>query len=78
MPVPGWQDDHWALYNRVIKWNLVFALWPKRCELTGRRIWWEWCYRGRVYITGPGDPIDEYEYLAKETFIVERLAGRIK
>jgi hypothetical protein len=71
-------DDHWPLYNRVIKWDLVFAWWPQRCALTGRRIWWEWCYRGNIFITGPGDPVDEYEYLAKETFIVERLAGRIK
>ncbi len=71
-------DDHWAVYNRVRKWDLVFALWPRRCEITGRRIWWDRCYRGIVFITGPGEPVNEWIYLSIESFIVERLAGRIK
>jgi hypothetical protein len=71
-------DDHWALYNRTTQWKLVFCFLPRRCKITNCRIWWEWCYRGNIFITGPGDPVDEYEYLAKETFIIERLAGRIK
>jgi hypothetical protein len=71
-------DDHWALYNRTTQWKLVFSFLLRRCELTHRRIWWEWCYRGNIIITGPGEPVAEYVYLSKETFIVERLAGRIK
>jgi hypothetical protein len=71
-------DDRWALYNRVIKWDLVFVIWPRRCKITQRRIWYEWCYRGFTFITGPGEPVEEYVYLTTETFIVESLAGRIK
>ena len=71
-------DDHWALYNRTTQWRLIFCFLPRRCELTQRRMWLEHCYRGFTFITGPGDPVEEYVYLTKETFIVERLAGRIK
>jgi len=71
-------DDRWALYNRTTQWKLVFSFLLRRCEITQRRIWGQWCYRGFTLITGPGDPVSEYVYLSKETFIVERLAGRIK
>jgi hypothetical protein len=71
-------DDQWSLYNRTTQWKLVFSLLPRRCKITNRRLWFEWCYCGFTFITGPGDPVEEYVYLAKETFIVERLAGRIK
>jgi len=71
-------DDHWALYNRTTQWQLVFSFLPRRCELTRRRMWFEWCYRGFTFITGPGDPVAEYVYLCKDSFIIESLAGRIK
>jgi hypothetical protein len=71
-------DDHWALYNRTTQWRLVFSFLPRRCEITDRKIWWEWCYRGFTFITGPGEPVEQYVYLAKDSFIIERLAGRIK
>jgi len=71
-------DDRWALYNRTTQWRLIFSFLPRRCRLTHHSIWWSWCYRGFIFITGPGDPVAEYVYLAKESFIVERLSGRIK
>jgi hypothetical protein len=70
--------DQWAVYNRVIKWKMIFALIPRRCVLTDQRIWLEYCYRGNVFITGPGEPVNEWIYLTSESFIVESLAGRIK
>ena len=71
-------DDYWALYNRTTQWCLIFSFLPRRCEVTQRWIWLEQCYRGFTLITGPGDPVAQYVHLAKETFIVESLAGRIK
>ena len=71
-------DDHWTLYNRTTQWKLVISFLPRRCKITNRSIWLEQCYRGFTFISGPGDPVEQYVYLSKETFIVESLAGRIK
>jgi len=70
--------DQWALYNRVVRWSMIFAIIPRRCALTDQRIWLEHCYRGNVFITGPGEPVNEWIYLSSESFVIERLAGRIK
>ena len=70
--------DQWMLYNHVIKWAMIFVIIPKKCFVTNELIWLENCYRGNVFITGPGEPVNEYIYLTKESFLVERLAGRIK
>jgi hypothetical protein len=70
--------DQWVMYNRVIRWSMIFALLPRRCAFSNRHIWFEYCYRGNVFITGPGEPVNEWIYLSRESFIVERLAGRIK
>ena len=77
MPIPG-MDEHWSLYNRTTLWKLVFSLLPRRCEITRRLLWLEWCYRGFTFITGPGEPVKQYVYLTKDSFIIQRLAGRIK
>jgi hypothetical protein len=70
--------DQLMIYNRVIKWDMIFAIVPKKCSVTDEVIWLEYCYRGNVFITGPGEPVTEHIYLTKESFLIERLAGRIK
>lgn len=70
--------DAWVLYNRVITWEFIFAFLPQSCASTGKRIWFEKCYRGTVFITEPSEAITEYIYLTTDAFLVERLAGRIK
>ena len=44
-------------YHWGVDWELSFAWWPHRCELTGEKIWLEYAYRGTKLITGPGDPV---------------------
>jgi hypothetical protein len=59
-------------------WQLKFALWPQRCNLSDKRIWLKRAYCGTVVITGPGDPVYEYRWLTKESFTVAALGGIIK
>ena len=55
--------------QRVYDWHLHLCLWPRKCFLTDRKLWFKLCYKGTRIITGPGEPvfvdyyIDKYEFL---------------
>lgn len=61
-----WENERW---RKRATWNLEFALLPKRCAITNKRIWLKWYYRGEAMITGPGEPVyldrhhDRHEHL---------------
>jgi hypothetical protein len=65
-------------FYRRAYWQLKFVLWPRRCDLSDRRIWLKRAYCGTVVITGPGDPVYEYRWLTKESFVTAALGGIIK
>ena len=65
-------------FFRKAHWQLRFVLWPRRCDLSNKRIWLKQAYRGTVVITGPGDPVYKYRWLTKESFTVAALGGIIK
>jgi hypothetical protein len=56
-------------------WEYKFVLWPKYCEISNRRIWLEYAYKGTRMIAGPGEPVFEYKWLTKEEFLLARLKG---
>jgi hypothetical protein len=64
-------------FYRRAHWQLKFVLWPRRCDLSDKRIWLKRAYHGTVVITGPGDPVYEYRWLTKESFTVAALGGII-
>ena len=33
-------------FDQAPVWQLKFVLWPRRCSISGRRIFLEWAYRG--------------------------------
>ena len=63
-------------YSRA-HWQLKFVLWPRRCDLSNRSIWFETAYCGTKVITGPGKPVFERRWLTKESFIQAALGGII-
>lgn len=64
-------------FYRNAHWQSKFVLWPRRCDLSERPIWLERAYCGTRVITGPGDPVYEYRWLTKESFIQAALGGII-
>ena len=54
----------------VANWQLKFAWLPHRCCLSDRFIWLKFAYRGRRFITGPGEPvIEDYWHTTTEHMI---------
>lgn len=58
-------------------WKYKFVVWPKHCEISGRRIWLEYAYKGTRTITGPGTPVFEYKWLSKEEFLIATIKGKL-
>jgi len=51
-------------------WREKFALLPKRCDLTGKIIWFKTAYKGTALWTGPGEPIYEDRWHDKDEHLV--------
>jgi hypothetical protein len=58
-------------------WEYKFALWPKYCEISNRRIWFKYAYKGTRIITGPGTPVFEYKWLTKEEYLLAAFKGML-
>lgn len=56
-------------------WQYKLVLWPRRCWITKQWIWLTRAHCAVRTITGPGEPIFEYRWVAKEQFIIQRLKG---
>lgn len=69
----GYRSD-W-FYRRCVGWELSFVWLPKRCNLTGRRIWLEWAYQGTGVLIGPGDSIFENRWHSKDEHLIFLLKG---
>jgi hypothetical protein len=76
MPIPMRNDEDAFFYGRA-DWKLVFALWPRRCDQSGKRIWLEYAYLGTRMITGPGDPVYLFRWVKSNEYLVAQLKGII-
>lgn len=63
--------------NRCIGTEYKFALIPKTCYITGKRLWLKNAYKQTAMWTGPGDPAFEYRWYDKEEFLIARLKGEV-
>ena len=66
----GYLGTHWYGLPQISEtWKLKFAWLPKRCELSGRKIWLESAYECTRKITGVNNPLsikwwhDKHEHL---------------
>jgi hypothetical protein len=55
-------------------WQLKFAFFPKKCNLTGKTIWLETAYKGTASWHGPGEPVYETRWHDK----IEHLVWQLK
>lgn len=58
-------------------WSPSFALLPKRCVISGQRIWLKRGMLGVAKYTGPGDPVYEYRWVDKHQWLIQRLKGKL-
>jgi hypothetical protein len=66
--------DDW-FYRKCIGWQLQFAVWPRRCDITDRLIWLKVGYRGTAVLTGPGDSIVEHRWHDKMEHLIWKIKG---
>lgn len=58
-------DTMWyrgSMWRGTVDWRYKFCWFPKRCALSGKKLWLNMAYCGYRMITGPGDPIVEYRW----------------
>jgi hypothetical protein len=63
-------------FNSRAQWKLSFAFLPKTCDITGKRIWLKYGYKGQAMWTGPGDPVYETRWHDKAEHLIWEIKGR--
>ena len=61
---------------RVRKWTIARPLWPRRCLITGKWLWWDKHYKVEAYFQSPWwemPDIHEYVWIEFETGTMIRL-----
>lgn len=66
------------IYDDSFKRNCIgteykFVLWPKRCYLSGKVIWFEHAFKQTAMWTGPGDAVFESRWYDRDEFLVNRI-----
>ena len=69
----NWEMNTPTWLSRVSYVKLRYCLWPKHCDISGRRLWLENAYETTRVITGPGDPVLEHRRYSTEEFLILRL-----
>jgi len=78
MPMPSPRaeiDGDWHWCTRA-KWQVQYIWWPKRCSLSGQRLWFCWAYKGVAMWTGPGEPVYETKYHSSVEHMIWLLKGK--
>jgi hypothetical protein len=73
MPIPEHvytSTDYWMFNNRRIGKTQKRSLLPRRCYLTGKRLWFKNCQVVTSMITGPGTPIFETYWCDRNEFLL--------
>ena len=84
MPSSDWtiqsaMDYHFK--QKTVGRQLKFALFPRRCYITKRRIWLELAYCVTAMYTGPytgpGTPVYDHRWYSKDEYLIARLKDLI-
>lgn len=65
-------EEDWGL-QRAQWWELKLCWTPKKCFLSGQQLWGKYAYYGERWITGPGEPVVQKYWIAKDEFIIWQL-----
>lgn len=80
MPSSDWtiqsaMDYHFK--QKTVGRQLKFALFPRRCYITKRRIWLELAYCVTAMYTGPGTPVYDHRWYNKDEYLIARIKDLI-
>jgi len=64
-------DDH------CIKKEFKFLFFPKRCCVTGKKMWLTKAYKRTAMWTGPGEPLYEHRWYDKDQYLFLMLKGEL-
>jgi hypothetical protein len=72
--MPASTSDHEVFISQATI-KQVYLWWPRRCDITGKRLWLTCAYRGIIIWTGPGNPIDieEVRYYDTAEYLMQQL-----
>lgn len=70
-----WMDEQYDPFNARAEFKQVYCIWPRRCYITGKRLWLTHAYRGTAVWTGPGDPAVWTRWYSNEEMLVLKLKG---
>ena len=59
------------------KWKLAFAWLPRKCCITGDKIWLQHAYKGTRLITGPGTPVILYNWMSSTEYLIKKIKNEI-
>ena len=68
-----WIDEQYELFNQRAEFKQVYCVWPRRCHITGRRLWLTHAYKGTAVWTGPGENVVEVRYYDKIDYLIRKL-----
>ncbi len=77
MPMDSLLWSNETFKRNCIGWQLKYSLWPRQCHYTGRWLWFTLAYKGTGMITGPGDPVFEDRWCAKDAYLFLKIKGTI-
>lgn len=63
--------------DRCHSTKLRLCIWPKKCYITGKNLWWKKAYVQSADWFGPGGIRTEHRWYEQKTFIVARLQGNV-
>jgi hypothetical protein len=55
--------------------KLTWSLWPRRCHVSGRWLWFSQAYRAMYVITSPGDPAIWTRWYSRGEMLILKLKG---
>lgn len=70
-----WSNENFK--RLCVGWELKFSFIPRRSYYTGKYFFLKKAWRGTSVLTGPGEPIIEYRWCAKDEFLFLKLKGTI-
>lgn len=68
-----WMDEQFDIFDQRANFKQIYCIWPRRCYITGKRLWLTHAYQGTAVWTGPGEPIEEHRYYDEVEYLIRKL-----
>lgn len=65
-----WVDEQYDPFNNRAEFKSMYLFWPRRCYISGKRLWLTHVYQGTAVWHGPGTPLEEHRYYDKAEYLM--------